>query len=79
MADKKSEVKEKDGQIKFKLLDKKELYLHTQVASGTFGDEDYTVDAAIPGNSIIVNYKGKRAMLDIRDIVKAGLLFIEGE
>ncbi len=63
--------------MKFEMLDDGKLHLTQAVASGMLGEDPYSVSATIPGNSIIVDYQNKRAILEIQDIVRAGLDFID--
>lgn len=75
----KENKQEASVKVNIKKLDKGTMFLHEQLASGTFGKKKFTVDRVMQNGNIILNV-GKfedhqRYMLTTSDIVQAMLDF----
>jgi hypothetical protein len=63
--------------MNFRLLKENEMFLHQDIASGTLGNDSFSVSNTLPDHSIVVKVEKKRAILNIQDITKAGIEFIK--
>ncbi len=59
------------------MLHDNELLLTQEMARGTCGDEKYVLCMTVPFHSLIVEYKNKKAVVSIAEVVKDMINYIE--
>ena len=59
--------------VPVKLVPEKTLYLHEEIANGTWGEEKFHVERTLPGNSIVIQVAKKRYRLDLSTMVESVL------
>lgn len=66
--------------IKPRILDKKILIMKRQIGTAThqFNGEKIEISRSLDGMSIIVGYKGKSIIWNIRDMVEESIEIIDG-
>ena len=66
--------------IKPRILDKKILIMKRQIGTAThqFNGEEIEISRSLDGMSIIVGYKGKSIIWNIRDMVEESIEIIDG-
>lgn len=67
--------------IKPRILDKNLLIMKRQIGTAThqFNGEKIEISRSLDGMSIIVGYKGKSIIWNIRDMVEESIEIIDGE
>ena len=61
------------AKIKYKKIDKKALLLHTELAKGSLGKDEYRFIQAVGNRAFVLEYKGNKYEITTFDFVK-GLL-----